>query len=169
MVNTSISGNTIGFDGQGKKRLNSVDQLTVYLRRGFAEMGGVDEIIIALGTNDCKAEYRPNTEEREKYYVTLLDNIERFFKERGQEIPRIVLLSPPPMGPEDRLSTTFKGGSECVASFTEYLGELAARRGLCFSDLSKTQRDLLQYSEDGVHFDVTGYELIARKLIQDCY
>ncbi|MEM9836627.1 MAG: SGNH/GDSL hydrolase family protein [Bacteroidota bacterium] len=170
LVNTAVGGNTIGFDGMQQSRLNTLNQLVVYLRQGYAEMGAVEEVIIALGTNDCKYEYRDATANRHKNYRDLLNEIKQFFTERGQALPRIVLLSPPPVGPNDQVSDEFRDAAVCVAEMAEFIGGIAAKEGYCYANLLvEPGESLLANSTDGVHFDALGYEKIARKLIQDCY
>ncbi len=170
LVNTAISGNTVGFDGMNNKQLNTIEQLSQYLRRGYAEMGGIDEIIIGLGTNDCKQQYNSLSIERHTYFRRLCDEINTFFKERGQDLPRIVLLSPPPAAADAQLHEEFQGAATCIAELTNFLEQLAAEKGYCFVNLlEKPGEALLEYSEDGIHFNPTGYELIARQLLRKCY
>ncbi len=170
VVNTAVGGNTIGFDGMGSARLNTIQQLTSYLRRGYAEMGGIDEIIIGLGTNDCKQQYRGLDAERHVNYRRLLKEITDFFEERGQDIPRIVLLSPPPAGEDGVLSEEFQGAAACVAELTIFLQELAESAGYCYVNLlEKPGSKLLEHSPDGIHFQASGHELIARQLLKKCY
>jgi len=61
-------------------------------------MGSIDEILISLGTNDCKAEYAERRSEPSEHLATLLTRTKAFFSERGQDVPRIVLLTPPAAG-----------------------------------------------------------------------
>lgn len=169
LVNTATGGNTIGFNNSGRTDLNTLENLTNYLRRGYAEMGGIDEIIIGLGTNDCKAQFSDRQGNIDDNLNTLLDRIEKFFTERGQEQPRIVLLTPPPIG-EDKVVGEFAGGRECVASFSREIVSIGIQRGLCVVDLQDTPRDgALTYSDDGIHFSEEGYRMIARAILQECY
>lgn len=170
VVNTAIGGNTIGFDGMGRLELNTIQQLTTYLRRGYAEMGGIDEIIIGLGTNDCKQQYRGLNAERHVNYRRLLEETIGFFQQRGQDVPRIVLLSPPPAGEDKLLSEEFQGAADCVAEMADFLQILAEEKGYCYVNLlKKPGAILLEHSPDGIHFDPTGHELIARQLLKKCY
>ncbi|MEO0734968.1 MAG: SGNH/GDSL hydrolase family protein, partial [Bacteroidota bacterium] len=54
LVNTALSGNTIGFNYGGDLSKNTLENLTGYLRTAYAELGEIDDILISLGTNDCK-------------------------------------------------------------------------------------------------------------------
>lgn len=170
LVNTAVSGNTIGFDGMGSDQLNTISQLSRYLRRGYAEMGGIHEIIISLGTNDCKKQYEGLNAERHVNYRRLLTEINTFFTARGQSLPRIVLLSPPPAAEDAQLNEEFHGAAACISELADFLAELAAEKGYCYVNLlEKPGASLLNFSEDGIHFNANGYELIARQLIKKCY
>ena len=170
MVNTAISGNTFGFTDNGNRDRNTLENLTSYLRRGYAEMGGIDEIIIGLGTNDCKDKFSDREAEITTNLETLLRRTRQFFDERGQEFPRIVLLTPPPVGTDDKVSEEFQGARECTARLSERLREIATTEGYCLTDWQQRPGDeVLRYSEDGIHFDRTGYEALARQIVRSCY
>jgi lysophospholipase L1-like esterase len=170
LVNTSIGGNTIGFDGMGELRRNTLENLTAYLRKGFAEMGQIDEILISLGTNDCKAEYNDRREEVYEHLTTLLTRTKAFFDERGQEVPRIVLITPPAAGSDDVVNDQFQGVAACLQDLSERIRATAAAEGLCLVDFqAKPGADLLKYSSDGIHFNAEGYKLLAEAVLEDCF
>jgi len=170
LVNTSLSGNTIGFTDNGNVERNTLENLTSYLRNGYAEMGAIDEILIGLGTNDCKQQFSDRHGEIIPNLEEMLTRIKGFFDERGQELPRIVLLTPPPVGADDKVNDNFRGAKECTADYVEQLKSIAGREGYCLVDLQQTPGDaVLQYSGDGIHFDAQGYELLARAVVRSCY
>ncbi|MCP9236411.1 GDSL-type esterase/lipase family protein [Lewinella sp. JB7] len=169
LVNTSVSGNTFGFPDDGVER-NTLENLTPYLRRGYAEMGAIDEIIIALGTNDCKEKFADRREEIGRHLQTLLQRTRAFFAERGQEVPRIVLVTPPPAGADDRVSTEFRGVKACTATLSDFLREIAVGEGYCVADLQQKPGDaVLVHSDDGIHFTAQGYRMLARSIVSACY
>ena len=170
LVNTSLSGNTVGFNyGGGELRTNTLESLTNYLRKGYAEMGGIDEILIGLGTNDCKVEF---ADERDRILAnldTLLNRTDRFFEERGQEMPRVVILSPPPLN-DVGVMPLFSGATSCTKEVTEAFRALATKRGHCFVDLQANPGPaVLDYSKDGIHFSQQGYEALAKAVLKACY
>lgn len=168
LVNTSLSGNTIGFDYGSDQSMNTLANLKTYLRKGYAEMGGIDEILIALGTNDCKSRFSDDHAKIREHLTTLLDRSEAFFTDRGQSVPRIVLLTPPPM--DDSKVEEFAGGEACIASLGAIIREMAAERSLCLVDLQqKPGPKLLQYSRDGIHFNAEGYKAWAKAIVESCY
>ncbi len=170
LVNTSIGGNTIGFNGMGELRRNTLENLTAYLRKGYAEMGSIDEILISLGTNDCKAEYAERRNEPAEHLATLLTRTKAFFNERGQDVPRIVLITPPAAGGNGAVSDEFQGVKACLKDLSEQIRTIAATEGMCVVDFQQKPGDaLLRFSKDGIHFDEQGYKLLAETVIAACY
>ncbi len=170
LVNTSLGGNTIGFNSDNRMELNTLENLTPYLRRGYAEMGEIDEILIALGTNDCKTSFADRHGEIAENLETMLTRIRSFFDERGQEVPRIVLLTPPPIGGDAAVSERYSGARQCVADLSTEMRRIAAREGYCLVDLQqKPGEAVLSHSADGIHFDAAGYKLLARAVVASCY
>ncbi|OAV44465.1 GDSL-type esterase/lipase family protein [Lewinella sp. 4G2] len=170
LVNTSISGNTVGFSyGGSELRTNTLENLTNYLRKGYAEMGKIDEILIGLGTNDCKVEFRGQESDVATNLETLLDRTAAFFTERGQKMPRIVILSPPPLN-DVGVMPLFADATACVKDLTERYRKIATERGHCFVDLQANPGpSVLEYSKDGIHFSREGYVMIARSVLDSCY
>ncbi|WP_168797502.1 SGNH/GDSL hydrolase family protein [Neolewinella litorea] len=170
LVNTALSGNTIGFTDDGNVERNTLENLTPYLRRGYAEMGAIDEILIGLGTNDCKQKFSDRHDQLVANLDTLLDRIARFFGERGQDLPRIVLLTPPPVGEDAQVNGSFQGARACTAAFSDEIRRTAATRGFCLVDWQQRPGDaVLEQSADGIHFDARGYEMLARQIVRSCY
>jgi lysophospholipase L1-like esterase len=170
LVNTSRSGNTIGFTDNGNRERNTLENLTPYLRRGYAEMGGIDEILIGLGTNDCKLKFTDRHSEIITNLDTLLSRTATFFASRGQEMPRIVLITPPPVAGNDAVSEEFRGAGGCTAEYSAELRRLAANRGYCLVDWREQPGDrILTLSRDGIHFSEEGYRILAREVVDQCY
>ena len=170
MVNTALSGNTFGFTDNGDRDRNTLENLTSYLRRGYAEMGGIDEIMIGLGTNDCKAKFDDRQEEIATNLETMITRMQRFFDERGQDFPRIVLLTPPPVAEDGTVIEEFAGARECTAAVSAELRAIATREGFCLVDWQERPGDeILTRSEDGIHFNREGYQVLARQIVRSCY
>ena len=170
LVNTAIGGNTLGFNGQNTLRRNTIEQLTGYLRKGYAEMGEIDEILIALGTNDCKAEYGDRRVEVTKNLEKVLTRTKAFFEERGQEVPRIVLMTPPAAGGDEVVSAEFQGVKACLADLAEEIRKVATREGYCLVDWQQTPGEaVLTTSRDGIHFSAPGYQMLGQAVLEACY
>ncbi|MFK8164610.1 MAG: SGNH/GDSL hydrolase family protein [Lewinella sp.] len=170
LVNTSIGGNTFGFDGMGELRRNSLENLTAYLRKGYAEMGQIDEILISLGTNDCKAEYSDQREKVYEHLTTMLNRTKAFFAERGQKVPRIILITPPAAGANEVVNDEFQGVSTCLKDLSERIRTAATAEGFCLVDFQKKPgAALLEFSADGIHFNAEGYKLLAESVVESCF
>ncbi len=170
MVNTALSGNTFGFTENGNRDRNTLENLTSYLRRGYADMGGIDEILIGLGTNDCKDRFSDREAEIVTNLETVLGRIRQFFDERGQEFPRIVLLTPPPVAGDEVVSEEFQGAQECTATLSAEMRTIASREGYCLVDWQERPgEEILRHSEDGIHFNREGYQILARQIVRTCY
>lgn len=168
LVNTSVGGNTVGFNYDGNRALNTLENLTSYLRKGYAEMGGIDEILICLGTNDCKARFSDQHGQIGGNLTRLLTDARAFFTERGQQPPRFVLLTPPPM--DDTKVDEFAGGEACIAELTRTIRAFAADEDICLVDLQQNPgEEVLKFSKDGIHFDAAGYKLWAEAIVERCY
>ena len=170
LTNTSISGNTIDYKyGGSDLRLSTVENLSEYLRNGYAEMGAIDEILIGLGTNDCKVEFGQDATEIGANLERLLDATTKFFGDRGQETPRIVILSPPPLDDRDKQGE-FANATACTVAVTAAYRRIATERGHCFVDLqNKPGPRVLEDSRDGIHFGKDGYVMIAQSVLRACY
>jgi len=170
LVNTSIGGNTFGFDGMGDTRRNTLENLTNYLRKGYAEMGRIDEILISLGTNDCKIEYADRRRDVYDNLDELLTRTKAFFAERGQDTPRIILITPPAAGDDSVVNGEFQGVAACLVKLSDNIRAVAAREGFCLVDLqAKPGKQVLNYSDDGIHFNAEGYQLLAEAVVKQCY
>lgn len=170
LVNTSLSGNTFGFTDDGDMGRNTLENLSPYLRRGYAEMGQIDEIIIGLGTNDCKGKFADRHGEIAGNLETLLTRTAAFFSERGQDMPRVILLTPPPIATDDKLNAQFQGAKACAGAVSEDIRRIANREGFCVADLQLKPGDaVLTHSSDGIHFDAAGYRMLAEAVVKQCY
>lgn len=168
LTNTARSGNTIGFTDQGDRSRNTLENLTAYLRTGYAEMGGIDEILICLGTNDCKPRFAEQHDRILENLTELLQRSRVFFASRGQEVPRFVLITPPPA--DDSRLPQFAGAEGCLQTFTTDLRELAAAEGICLVDIRQQPgAELLAFSTDGIHFNAEGYTRWAKAIVAACY
>jgi lysophospholipase L1-like esterase len=170
LVNTALSGNTFGFNGMGELRRNTLENYTAYLRKGYAEMGEIDDVLISLGTNDCKAEYAERREEAYENIAKLLTRTRAFFEERGQDVPNIVLITPPAAGSDEVVNEEFQGVAPCVKDLAAFILDLGKREGLCVVDLQrKPGKAILEHSRDGIHFNAEGYAMIAKAIVEACF
>lgn len=168
IINKSVSGNTIGFDNLGQERLNTFKNIDVYLADALQEAGGrsIDEIILALGTNDSKAVFAERSEAVPENLRRLIRRI-RAYTFPGQQTPRLTILSPPPYGPDSLLQAKYHGGDARVQALVSRFKTVAGEEGCGFVDVYHPLKPRFQeLSPDGVHLTVEGQQLMARYLNQ---
>jgi lysophospholipase L1-like esterase/pimeloyl-ACP methyl ester carboxylesterase len=165
VINASVPGNTIGFDNLDNPELNTLRNIDSILTQTLKTTGPIDQIIILLGTNDRKAVFA----DREAEVLENMDRLLRTIREHQAlraHPPRLLVVSPPPMGPEDRLEPKYLGGPARVERLASKLDAVARRNEADYLDLHTPLRALFPgLTEDGVHLASTGQELVAQ-LIQ---
>ena len=92
ILNTAISGNTVGFVNNGNPALNTLQQIERYLSESDPDRDRLDQIVILLGTNDCKAVVAGRQAEVSQHYQALLDKIAHYYAGKSQ--PRLIIVSP---------------------------------------------------------------------------
>jgi lysophospholipase L1-like esterase/dienelactone hydrolase len=159
-INTSISGNTIGFDNLGQTSKNTLKNISNILKEHDAGKNRIDQLLIMLGTNDCKAEFHKRQREIPENFRRLIEEIKKYYG--GQHAPELVLISPPPYGQDDQLAEKYKGAAERVRKLNAAFTKIAAQEGLKYIDIQTPLWPLFDVlSEDGVHFNQEGYRLIG--------
>ncbi|MEZ5044047.1 MAG: GDSL-type esterase/lipase family protein [Saprospiraceae bacterium] len=163
--NTSISGNTIGFDNLDRVALNTLSNLDQYLKAGVESLKGLDKILIMLGTNDCKAVFDDRLEEVPKHLEQLLQNIKAHPLYRQYQ-PKIYVVSPPPYAHDDQLIPKYKGGAGDIAWLFPRFKAISEKMDCVFIDVySILLPEWGQYSADGIHMKPAAQKLVAEKII----
>ncbi len=166
IINRSISGNTIGFDNNGDIGLNTLRKIDQYLATAVkdAKPEKIDKILICLGTNDCKAVFADSLAKVPDNMRQLIVKIRSFYNESS---PEIIIVSPPPYGPDRILKEKYHGGDSRVKVLTFLLRALAKEMNCGFVDIYSVLEPVYeQYAPDGVHMKAEGQMIIA-KTIQD--
>lgn len=164
VFNLAISGNTIGFQNNGRDTLNTFKNIDSYLQRSEKHFEKIDMIILLLGTNDCKAVFASQTEEVYKNLDSLLTKINNHFE--GRIKPRLVYVSPPPMADDKFLTEKYVGGNYRLKRLIKQIKSQAKAHHFEYVDIFHplwNERNTL--TADGVHYKLEGYVKIAR-LIQ---
>ncbi|HAZ02728.1 MAG: hypothetical protein A2W90_15085 [Bacteroidetes bacterium GWF2_42_66] len=161
IYNTSISGNTIGFDNLGNKNLNTLRQVDRYMKDADQALNGMDKIFIMLGSNDCKAVFNDSLKLVPQNMKTLIEKIKTHPVYQKYH-PEIFIISPPPYASDDKLIEKYKGGSERIAWLFPRLKKTAEEEGCRFIDIySKLLPVWDNVSEDGIHLTAPGQKIIA--------
>lgn len=158
--NTSISGNTIGFDNSGSESRNSLKNITNHLTRYDPEGNRINKVLIMLGTNDCKNEFDRKLREVPGLYNQLLDSIKLYYENRS--VPEIVMISPPPYGHDSILQEKYHGGARRVQQLNKDFAKVAAKADVAYIDVQSALWPVYdELTRDGVHFNEQGYKLVA--------
>ncbi len=161
IYNTAISGNTIGFDNNNNEELNTLRNVDSYMSEASAQLGGLDAIIVMLGTNDCKAVFTDSLERVPENLHTLIERIKSHaIYERYQ--PSIFVVSPPPYGPDEMLIAKYRNGGERIAALIPQFKTIAEREQCIYVDNYERLKGVFEYfTTDGIHLKPEGQKLMA--------
>ena len=110
----------------------------------------IDLVILMLGTNDLKAQFRVTAADIARSVDRLVSHILAGDSGPGRIAPRLMLIAPPPILETGCLAEMFAGGAGKSRGLGKLYGDLAARRGLGFIDAGAVIRSS---PVDGIHFD----------------
>lgn len=115
----------------------------------------IDIVIIMLGTNDLKIEYRRSAEAIANALGGLIDDVRTYSETRIGETPKIILISPIEIDDQAPRFAEFYTGYYDAESMTESkklpeaIQEVAEEKGVLFLDAATVSRP----GEDGLHFN----------------
>lgn len=166
LYNTSIPGNTIGFDNLEKFELNTLKNLNNYLQSAQDSLGRLDYVLIMLGTNDAKYIFKDRQDEVIPNMEKLISQINNFdFKYEGK--PKIIIMSPPPYGKNNKLEKKYIDGGKRVKRLAKNLNKLAKDYNCGFVNVYKGLKHVFNnYSKDGIHLDELGQKAIASLVLK---
>jgi len=166
IFNISISGNTIGFNNNGHKSLNTLANIDDYIDKAYVRLGKLDMIIMMIGTNDCKSVFKDSLSVVPGNMKKLIDEIKlKAGIHKGK--PLIFIVSPPPFGPDELIGEKYAGGLERVSHLNEMLATVASDEKIQFIDIFHILLPVFKtLSVDGVHLNPDGQMMIAR-IIQE--
>jgi hypothetical protein len=135
----SVAGNTLG--------LGSDRQL--------------DAIVVGLGSNDCKTVFAARQGEVARNLEVLLQRLGRYLSEHGKTVPRIVVLSAPPVDESKIDATKYAGAAQRVCRNNEAFRKVTAAQGVYFLDTyTHLNRGYEHKTRDGIHLNErTQFEL----------
>lgn len=166
IYNTSVPGNTIGFDNLGQTKLNTLKNLDNYLSKALDSLKTIDYVVIMLGTNDSKYVFRDQKDEVLINMKMLVSRIKGFFKPDME--PEIIIVAPPPYGDDSILDDKYKGGNERVKILAAEYAKLARQSQCKFVNVYHVFEDtFMQYSRDGVHLNEEGQRMIAESILKE--
>ncbi len=165
LINKSISGNTIGFDNLEQSRLNTLKNLTSYLKEACEAYNdsSPDIIVFLLGTNDCKHIFAGKTGTVHDNFRKLLAETDSFFT--GRNKPRLLVVSPPPQDPDPSIAEKYEGGDDCAGELTDFYRQITGEKHIDFLDIYHPLKPVFKYiTIDGIHLDREGQILLSRMI-----
>lgn len=167
IINTSVSGNTVGFDNLNREELNTLKNLDRYLQLVTDSVSALDYVVILLGTNDAKTVFDERQAEVLKNMTTLIQHLKKFISIQEFDT-QIILVSPPPYGPDEMLAEKYLGGNERVKVLSKEFKQIAENNEAKFVNIWSELNPVFEnFSTDGVHLTTEGQKMIARKIIRE--
>ena len=126
--------------------------------------GRIDDIVILLGTNDCKKIFTDSADQ----VVQNLEKLIQLIKEQKSIIasePEFYIVSPPPFGEDSILLEKYKGGDLRVRKLLPQFMTVALNHDCHFIDVyHELKPKFNQLSTDGVHLNPEGSMIIAKAI-----
>lgn len=120
----------------------------------------LDLVIISLGTNDLKTRHGVSAFDIASSIGTLVDLV-RATPMRGKPMPKILVISPPPIIEAGWLADMFAGGQAKSVALGAYVARMAAARQAAFLDLASIAKSS---PIDGIHFDEETHHAIGQAI-----
>ncbi len=150
VINTSVPGNTIGFDNLDRPELNTLKNADRYIDEARKASGGNGAKVItlvALGTNDAKYIFRDRQKEIPLNLSLLLDKIEA-----GLPGSEIFILTPPPVDETKDLTGKYQGSGRRIKRVAAEFKMTSETRGCDLIDIyGFLEEDFSGKTDDGVH------------------
>ncbi|MGJ1514982.1 SGNH/GDSL hydrolase family protein [Sphingobacterium siyangense] len=163
IINMSSSGRSIGFDPEGVSMANALKHIDSYLTEAKAKSlkHPFDYIIVCLGTNDTKVEFKDRQGEVPKNLAALLTKI----KKHGisTKKTRLLYVSPPPIVPRN---AKYVDSDNRLADLIAQLKATTSALGFQFVDAYHPLLGILDYyAADGLHMSAAGQAIVAAQII----
>ncbi len=166
IVNNSQSGRTIGFDNNGKKELNGLKNIDSFLDKAQKSIKNkqFDFIIISLGTNDAKNDFRDKQEDVSHNFELLLTKIKSHRLNKKSKT-KLIFVTPPPMS-NINIESKYEGGYTRLATLVPKLKQIARNKGFFVVDVHSPLQEVFNlYAPDGVHMISSGQKIIASQIV----
>ena len=164
IVNLSESGRTIGFDNNGRERLNALKNIDAYLDKAQVEKKRYDYIIVCLGTNDSKKMFDSRQREVSENLKVLLAKIKKHKLCRSGKT-KFIYVTPPPLRDEN-VSPKYQDSGKRLARLVPELETMALKQGFDVVNIHQPLLGVLDYyAKDGVHMAEPGQEIVASKIL----
>lgn len=166
VFNRSTGGLTIGFDNCFKPEWNALKNVETYLKWAHKRSQGkpIDEVIILLGTNDCKTCFDDRKEMIAPNLVKFIHQIRKFDNLKSTP-PHITIVTPPPYAPDSLVLEKALGGDRRVQTLIPQFLEVALKYHCGFINIyDRIKSDFSSLVSDHVHLTREGHEIVAQKI-----
>lgn len=120
-------------------------------------------VVLALGTNDFQYVHRSDAWHSAEGVSALVRAIRRAPIEPAMPVPRVLVVSPPPLDrPRGPIGAKFRGGDESCRGLAEAFALVAAREGCAFFDAASVTPSS---RVDGVHLDADQHHTLGTALV----
>ncbi|MEK6482539.1 GDSL-type esterase/lipase family protein [Catalinimonas sp. 4WD22] len=170
IINTSISGNTIGFDNLDQKRLNSLKNIEDYLQTAVDSLANqnLDYIILGLGTNDTKQVFANRQDEVAENMGSLIQKIQSYQAFPNDHTPKILILTPPPMDESKINKEKYGGGNKRIRKNNKKFMKLAKEYDCIWVDsYALLEDDFSSSTTDGDHLNEKAQFRLAKQIINE--
>ncbi len=161
VIEEALCGRTTDLDDPFEPGRNGLS----YLRPCLESQAPVDLVAIMLGSNDLKSFYRREAPQVAWASAALARAVMASRTGPGQSAPRVLLLSPPHLGPFEARSSLwgFAGADVKSRALAPHVKTAAEVVGCAFFDVGAvTSASPL----DGVHLDAEGHARLGRALVE---
>ena len=138
-----------------------------YLRPCLNSHKPVDIVILMLGSNDLKVTFHQSAKEIANGAAQLVDVIKSFTAEKQGYVPKIILVSPPEIGPDIKSSSFYgkfyEDAIERTKEFPTYYKEVAEEYGFVFLNAAAY---ITPSTFDSLHLTPQAHEILAEKLYE---
>ena len=162
VIEEGLGGRTVNQDANGKIDKNG----RTYLTPCIESHTPIDSIIIMLGTNDLKSQFRSTPQSITDGLSALVDDVYAVFDNNGDKRPEIVLISPAHIDVKNPEFSRIYGHAyniscgELSHQLAEPINQLCQQRGLSFINA----QDHTSAGQDGLHLTASSHRNLAQAI-----
>jgi len=161
VIEEGLNGRTTNLHDPDSKGKNGLDYLYPCLRTH----NPIDLIILMLGTNDTKHKFHRSAEDISVGINALLIEIKQTAWNPSGNLPKVLLLSPPPVDDSvEKAHEEFAGAAEKIAQLSSFYHRLAGEHDTLFLDVSQW---VAPSPSDGIHLEPADHRTIAENLVNE--
>ncbi len=119
----------------------------------------LDLVIIMLGTNDLKKRFSASAFDIANGVGVLVDIVHKSASGRNGGVPKVLVLTPPPLGKLTGFAEMFEGAEPKSRKLSEHYRRIAQEKGCALLD---TGQVIVSSDLDGIHFEKGEHQKLGR-------